>query len=344
MASTLTDIFRVLKEIRDKEVPTRILSGGQRALEFSTLALEALVTTTNTTLSSISTLISTLDTVVDSILTNLTTLSTNWGNTNLENIAARQLHSGKSSARWLSEIDTNTQGLAAVDFATTAKQDVQETTLNAIQVSTANILSELENDITNELSSIDANWNLLSLNQLNLAAILVAVLNNSTSSKQDDMITELREQSNRNYAYIATYTVTDISSGTLFEIKIQVASGQSLDKVVVGIRNSVGNSSGTVHEYHTSDGVDLRTVRATTALGAGVWAMTPENNVEEDENRREWNVGAAMEIRISFTSVAVDDVLTVAVTSKCRTSTLPTSDTAASSAVVTESIKREAID
>lgn len=55
-------------------------------------------------------------------------------------------------------------------------------------------------DLLNELQSIDQNWNILSLNQLNLAAILAAVLNNATSGRQntaqtsfDAMVIDLAE-------------------------------------------------------------------------------------------------------------------------------------------------------
>ncbi len=59
-------------------------------------------------------------------------------------------------------------------------------------------------DLLNELQSIDQNWNLLSVNNITLAAILTAVLNNATSGRQDDaqdsfdlMVTDLDDMANR---------------------------------------------------------------------------------------------------------------------------------------------------
>lgn len=53
MAATLTQILRVLKEIRDKASPTLVASIRQKALAFSDSAIVAAINTTATTLSSI---------------------------------------------------------------------------------------------------------------------------------------------------------------------------------------------------------------------------------------------------------------------------------------------------
>lgn len=80
-------------------------------------------------------------------------------------------------------IDANTDAveghLAAIETDTGA-MDISLTSIAAEDFATAvnQVLAKAE------LESIDQNWNLLSVNQLNLGAILAAVLNNATSGRQ----------------------------------------------------------------------------------------------------------------------------------------------------------------
>lgn len=61
MAATLTDILRILKDIRDKPGPSHIVSPGQRGQSFSDAAIIAAIDATATTLSSLLVLITTIE-------------------------------------------------------------------------------------------------------------------------------------------------------------------------------------------------------------------------------------------------------------------------------------------
>lgn len=84
------------------------------------------------------------------------------------------------------EIGNNTDGLETA-------QDLTNSHLTSLITNTAAILDDTK-DLQSELESIDDNWNILSVNNVALlaadvalAAILVAVLNNATSGRQDTM-------------------------------------------------------------------------------------------------------------------------------------------------------------
>lgn len=88
----------------------------------------------------------------------------------------------------LTAVNTNTDGIEALLTTIDTSLDAIESDEEANRVSLNEIESVLEQEILTELESIDANWNLLSVNQLNLAAILTAVLNNATSGNQTTII------------------------------------------------------------------------------------------------------------------------------------------------------------
>lgn len=177
MATTREEFFRVLKEIRDtisaQKHAVVISKGGSTAgiqttlssiltsvdgLEGFTDGLEALLTT--------------LDAVVDSLLTNSNLLVSDVDEIRISNGVIQLAVDGLESL--LTQIENNTDGIES-------RLDTVNTNLGTMET---------------DLESIDDNWNLLSLNQLNLAAILVAVLNNATSGRQDTANTRLQEIEN----------------------------------------------------------------------------------------------------------------------------------------------------
>ncbi len=113
----------------------------------------------------------------------------------------------------LDTIDVDTGGIktdTALMVTDLAAIEVLLTTLNTLTTTIDSVLDEMNTklttiqnidyflgngedaeDLLSELMSIDQNWNLLSVNQLNLAAILAAVLNNATSGRQDTAQTTL---------------------------------------------------------------------------------------------------------------------------------------------------------
>lgn len=91
-------------------------------------------------------------------------------------------------------------------------------------------------DLLNELQSIDQNWNLLSVNQLNLAAILVAVLNNATSGRQDRLV-----QGSFEFSLHLWIRYTTTGNGT-FQTTITIPSGQKLYNWWIHMAPTIGGA------------------------------------------------------------------------------------------------------
>lgn len=229
MAATLTDIFRILKEIRDKE--SRIaISGrtssatGSQPIISSLDAVLAELKSQSTTLSSLA-----LQTAVDGVEGLITAgnvdlaaievllaedegLNVNKQLTRIQNnvdgIEAllaidETLTINENLTRIQNNVDgleslitsTNTKldSLIAKDFSTQTTLELMRSQLNA---NTNGIEGKLD-AVNAELDSIDDNWNLLSVNNVALLVISVAAVLQATEAKQDTIITRLETTNNK---------------------------------------------------------------------------------------------------------------------------------------------------
>lgn len=175
------------------------------AIEVDLAAIEVLITAGNVDLAAMESLLTTIDLDTDAMATDLaaieTLLTTIDGDTSAINVDIAAIEILNTTSRdHLAAIESDT-GPMQVDIAAI---EVLLTTIDSVLDSMNSKLNTIDSidyflsgdttdggDLLNELQSIDQNWNILSVNQLNLAAILTAVLNNATSGRQDTMNTHL---------------------------------------------------------------------------------------------------------------------------------------------------------
>jgi len=181
----LRQVIEQLKEISAKVGPSRLVSG-----------------TRTTQVVNLSGVISTLEKLLAELVLQTTRLTSIDGKDFSTESTLSSLE-GKDFAT-----QTTLASIAGIDFANESGGNLDDiltrlTTLTNIDYFLSGDTTD-GGDLLNELESVDQNWNLLSVNQLNLAAILAAVINNATSGRQDtaqtsfdSMVTDLTDAANR---------------------------------------------------------------------------------------------------------------------------------------------------
>lgn len=235
-------------------------------------SLAAVVTNTN----DIELLLTTIDAVLDDILTDtgqmetlLTSIDTELDSIDANTFVARErlIAGGKNVAQWGQDIDANTEQMLLDNDAIII--DLAAIEALAITAATARIAAATaRTDINAELDSIDDNWNLLSTNQVNLAAILVAVLNNATSGRQDTSQTSFDTMLTDNDLMIA-----DLDAIRLSNITINT-SLDAIESDVDQIRISTSNIAASVIATGSSHTLNWFYDFTVGAAGAGSFIIT----------------------------------------------------------------------
>ncbi len=288
MTATLTDIFRILK--KQNEILTDQLGRSRIAVSKgggTVINLQEL-TTISATLSSILSTVA-LDSSVDGLETLLALeggltignlLASIKGNTiDIEDRVDGLEAQGSTQITSLAAIDANTntlEALLALEGGLTIANLLASIKANTIDIEDRVDGLEGQNStmITNQgtmesdLESIDANWNLLSLNQLNLAAILVAVQNNATSGRQDTAQTSFDTMLTDNDAIITDLAAIEVLLGTID------TSLNNIESDADQIRISVGNLAATAIATGSSHTLNWFYDFTVGAAGAGTFTVT----------------------------------------------------------------------
>jgi len=250
----------------------------------------------------------------------------------------------------LDELESQSTTLTSIDnkdFATQTtlalvegKDFSTQTTLEAARV-LLNTISNIDfflsgdttdgGDLLNELQSIDQNWNILSLNQLNLAAILAAVLNNSTSGRQDT-----RNNFESGYALVADFDTTGIGGGTLIDVRIQPGGSEQLGRITIRVNyTGAGTNALIITIVDTSSGTVVKTIAFVAGWSGAQLHLPDMTSGPVLYNGPPFDMKSGHEIRFTLSGVAVADRFFIAVEGIARENTLPTIDTTNSTATIT---------
>lgn len=206
MATTLTEIGRLLKQIRDE---LRLTGGTSIIVSRSSGnhgSTDSLLATISQTLSSILSDLtnfsdanaSSLDNIESDTETNRVSLNniesdidtiqldTNLIKIDIAALLVDLLNFSTANASSLDNIESDTESNRVSLNNIEADTGTMNTSLDEIE-------SVLEGEILTELESIDQNWNLGSVNNIALLATASQTLGNSTEDKQDDGITKLND-------------------------------------------------------------------------------------------------------------------------------------------------------
>jgi len=263
--------------------------------------------------------------------------------------------------------DMETMTLSIRNSNTNIETDVDAIRVDMIALEVlANTAEAARTAINAELDSIDDNWNLLSTNQLNLAAILAAVLNNSTSGRQDTAQTSFDTMLTDNDAIITDLAAIEVTlaalevlqtalvagtnthslnwhldfvvdgggAGTVI-IELIVPAGQKLWDVWVSCRMSIQTSTETVTIQHVVSS-DNRVKRQ---IGTGTFSDTttifhwPRESANDAPT--EFNMAAGEALLFTFSSLTAADRFLLQVGGDLRDSTAFAASTKTGTATIT---------
>jgi len=359
MGTSLTEINKTLKRILDhlrKEESATVLAlfgGSSHQTILNQAAVEALLTTIQ-----VNTAPSTDDTIADHLREIEARLFAN-GSTIATHVRNSLLELQAQSNTILPSIDEQLE-FANVDLA-------------ALEV-LATTAATARSDINSELDSIDANWNLLSLNQLNLAAILVAVLNNATSGRQDiaqtsfdamvvdlaaievkqiaidaslnaieqntiDMEVVLLDQQTQCLLFVADFDVTGIGGGTDMVFDMVMSVEQCVVISMRTVYTGAGTNNLTIQLLATNDLTkvvsDIEPGFNASAGSVEHWPDDTANGSPYDTGDHHLHIPSGLTLRIKWTGVAVNDRFFVVLRGTARKRAAPTVNTTATTATIT---------
>jgi len=251
----------------------------------------------------------------------------------------------------LNDIDANTDGLEGLATTLNSLITTLDAVMDSIKVDTGNIdasLNAIESDveanrlklidILTELESIDANWNILSLNsiaQLAIDAILV-VINTRLSTGGTNISEQANLASQRHWVFAAQATVTSLAGGSNTEWTITFVDRTDLYHIRTIL--DTGGSGGVI----VTANLNLTTGNHVLVdfLGEGQTAATSRNAPKAGSSGSiahfiPSQAGKGTELKIAFSNVVVNDVLRVAVSGLVRSATAPVVDTANSTSTNT---------
>lgn len=274
MGTTLTEVNKTLNRIldafkSDKKTSERgiIIQHGERQVSFAS---------TNSLLESIETLLTTLTNVDYATQFTLATIDSDTGNI----INSRLLSDGNTNAFWVQQVHNHLKSNGTDNIHTLMDDLISDiSTIDGVldaalalhttsDASLNEIESVLENEILDELVSIDANWNIGGVNNVALAAILVAVLNNATSGRQDTMNTHLGNIDS---------VLDDIETAVDGLETLQTSTNTKLDTVIQHLDDiddhNYGTRSGSVINLTMTTGNLTQTMSLGTAVVNDIMAL-----------------------------------------------------------------------
>jgi len=210
-------------------------------------------------------------------------------------------------------------------------------------------------DLLSELQSIDANWNLLSVNQVAMAAVAVNTANNATTGKQDTAQTSFDTMLTDNDAMITDLAAIEVLLTTI----AKQVTNHDWDFQVIETCSAAGTL---IYAFQPADG-DVFTdfwMMYTVAAGSGTIATIIVNHTNEGggvklrelDTRASYSKTSAVEIHIpterpstsqgfadgrvmgirvpfnhkvfiTFTTPAIGDVITIRCGAKTKTTSTP---------------------
>ncbi len=362
MAATLTDIFRVLKSIRDEMGPseTTVVLGRQASVsvpDHSTVLANILteLQAQSTTLSSLDADSTTIIGHVDGLEALLTTIDTSLDAIEADADAIRITNAAIDVTN--AAMDTSLNAIESDADAIRITNAAMDTSLNNIESDAdASRLSliDIENNTDgiegkqdaalSELQSIDANWNLLSVNSIAQLAINALLIN---IENEIDNVEELL-QSQFQFKLDRKFDVTSIAGGTEVRISIQVAANNPLLHMVLYSETDSG-SIRTRYIITDGTGTASNTNRQLNdeTLSNGAEVVWPTRDAVDQSMESPYIVIKNPDtLHVRYTGVAVGDTILLAIRAKMeQSSSAPTvNSTTLTTATVTETDIRNEID
>ncbi len=355
MAITRKEFHKLLKEISAKlDRPAQLVAIGGRSLvsvpDNSTVLSNILseLQTQSTTLSSLDTksttiighvdgleaLLTTIDAVLDTIKIDTGEISVDTGN-----IEADTSDMNTS----LDNIEADADAIRLTNIGIEADTDAIRLTNISIDGNTDGIEGKQDAALS-ELQSIDANWNLLSVNSIAQLAINALLIN---IENEIDNVEELL-QSNDQFKLDRKFDVTSVAGGTTVRITILVNANNPMLKFTIYSETDAGSIR---TRYLITDGVSSSSLvnrqLNDETLSNGAEVVWPTREATDLQMESPYVVIKNPDtLHVFYTGVAVGDTIKLAVRGQMEQgSSAPTVDsTTLTTATVTETDTRNEID
>lgn len=375
MGATLKQLLDELKRITAQlklDAPNLIAIGGRSAVNFSTAALQALLGTTNTTLSSIlskiivapatealqntlNTLVSTLDSVMDLIKTDTTVIAsdTTEANTRLTSLQGSNatIASDTTEANTrLSSLQSNTDGLEAL--LTTIRDDVAQESGGALAaIQTA--VEDLENNF-DILGSMGIPILAVAATALLIEGSLNTIITHvdGVESRLDTMIGHIdgvegkQDTGNANIANMETMSIhpniwqftTTYTCSALGTLILDITfPSQIYEQIRIQILPTIASAETITIANRMSGAEQLRWENAAT-LASGTFYNWPNTSSIVQFKRNMDRLTNQMTLRIALSAVAVNDIIVVRILADTNDSSTPTVGKAGSGGTFTDSV------